>query len=162
MTTQDTVEQVIKSFIDSETLFTALDISNKVKETLPYVRHKEVRAIVRAAFTTQIEPAGWSQTNIQVTLVDGSRQTARLYHPISSSWDLDTLYDDQKRSQTSVKAPYSRLSSFVSSVQAVSPPSNIQVSMVPTNVPATPQAVAHTDLWRSKFQSQPSLFPRRS
>lgn len=101
-TLENEVRSVVESFLKSGELFTALDVSNKVKMALPFARHREVRGVVRGLFTTDIEPAGWARTPINVTLPDGSTAEALLYHPLSDSWDLDSKYDAQKRQQASV------------------------------------------------------------
>jgi hypothetical protein len=160
---EDSVRQVVKSLVNSGTLFTALDVSNEVKKTLPQVRHREVRDVVRAMYTTDIEPVGWTRTDITVSLEDGSSATALLYYPLSSSWDLDTLYSNQKRTQTALKMPASNPLASVSSngtvmVAAVAPAASSPLPVTVT--PATTQAAAR-DLWKQMFSSQPSLFPRR-
>jgi len=104
-TLEDTVLSVVHSFMSNETLFTALDVSNEVKKTIPTARHKDVRNMIRSIYGEIIEPAGWSRTEIDVTLDDGSAVPALLYHPLSESWNLDELYGDQKRMQVSVKPP---------------------------------------------------------
>src|SRR5574338_58566 len=101
---ENEVKSVVSSFLQSGELFTALDVSNKVKMVLPLARHREVRDIVRSLFTTDIEPQSWARTPIQVTLPDGSSAEALLYHPLTDSWDLDSKYDAQKRAQSAVRA----------------------------------------------------------
>ena len=101
---ENAVRSVVNSFMDYDTLFTALDVSNEVKKTMPTATHRDVRNEVRRLFAEIIEPAGWSRNEIDVTLEDGSTRTALLYHPLSASWSLDELYDQQKRSQVSVKS----------------------------------------------------------
>jgi hypothetical protein len=159
MTTQleDTVQQVVKSFMDSETLFTALDVSNKVKETLPNARHREVRDIVRTLFLTQLQPFGWARTDITVTLEDGTAQTAMLYYPLTQSWDLDTLYDNQKRSQKSVKPSPTALPVFPSFLAPAQPTAFPSTVAQPVSAPP----VSAHDRWKGFFQSRPSLFPRK-
>ena len=103
-TLEDKVEEVVKSFIDSNVLLTALDVSNEVKKTFPLSRHREVRDIVRVLFTNVMVSAGYGKTQINVKLADGTPQEAMLYHHLSDSWDLDTKYDDQKRAQSVVRA----------------------------------------------------------
>ena len=103
------VSAVVKDFISSGVLFTALDVSNKVKETLPLARHREVRDLIRGMFLTEIEPAGYARTPINVILGDGSTTEALLYHSLSDSWDLDNKYDSQQRAQRASKpAQYSK------------------------------------------------------
>jgi hypothetical protein len=97
----DLTSKVIADFVNSNLLFTALDVSNKVKETLPFARHREVRDFVRNMFVSDIEPFSYARTPIDVTLPDNSKTTALLYHPLSESWNLDAAYDNQKRTQAS-------------------------------------------------------------
>lgn len=94
------VKNVVDDFVHKDMLFTALDVSNKVKETLPHARHSEVRDIVRDLFTDMMQ-SNYTRTTIQVSLNDGSTTEALLYHPLSDSWDLDAKYDQQKRCQQS-------------------------------------------------------------
>ncbi len=142
----DVVRETIEDFVQSNTLFTALDVSNKVKSVLPLARHREVRDLVRSMFVSHIEPAGWARSPITVTLADGTTANALLYHPLSASWDLDTEYDAQKRNQTSVKTG-------VAPVQPVAPVAPV----VPVAPPSPAPQVK--DLWDQMFNSQPSLFP---
>jgi hypothetical protein len=166
-TVDSVVRDTILDFMRASSLFTALDVSNKVKESIPFARHREVRDLVRSAFTTDIEPAGYARTPIAVTLDDGSTAEALLYHPLSDSWDLDNKYDAQKRAQTSVKAAQS---APVAAPASVPPPAAVAVKSLPSTIPApAPTAAvavkplpasAHA-LWSSMFSSQPSLFPRK-
>ena len=100
---KDEIRSVVEAFMKNDELFTALDVSNKVKLALPFARHSEVRDEVRALFLTDIEPEGWARSPIPVTLPNGRQETALLYHPLSASWDLDKMYDAQKRAQASFK-----------------------------------------------------------
>lgn len=156
-TLDDEVRSVVKGFMQSNSLFTALDVSNKVKMALPLARHREVRDLVRAMFTTDIEPASWARTPITVTLPDGTTAEALLYHPLSDSWDLDNKYDAQQRSQGTVKptAPTSVTVSGNGNV-TVNSPAPVTVT-APSVVAAAP--LAAKDKWASLFNSQPSLFP---
>lgn len=182
------VESVIADFVSDNVLFTALDVSNKVKETMPFARHREVRDEVRTAWTVTIEPNGYGRTPINVNLADGSVVEALLYHPLSDSWDLDTKYDTQQRAKTAARpatvatvttaAPVAvtvgATSISVSNTGAIvnTPLSTVVtaakiVTPAPAPAPvavATPPVVATTnaaDLWNNLFQTQPSLFPRR-
>tara|TARA_R110000868_G_scaffold75946_3_gene218798 strand:+ start:14098 stop:14577 length:480 start_codon:yes stop_codon:yes gene_type:complete len=154
-TLQEFVEETVKDFVSSQTLFTALDVSNKVKETMPFSRHREIRDCVRELFSSEIESKGYARATIEVTLLDGSKASALLYHPLVDSWDLDNKYSLQKRtaaSQTAQTAP---------AVSAVSAPA---VS-APTVTTVTPPVVSSTvtsskSLWENFFKSSPSLFPR--
>lgn len=156
-TLEDVVEDTIEGLVMDSVLFTALDISNKVKQTLPNARHREVRDLVRGMFASHIEPQGWAKSPITVTLADGSQVEALLYHPLSASWDLDTAYDTQKRSQVSVKATHV---TSVPAPAAVAADGTISVLTKVTPVP-TPVAMPAKDLWDQMFNSKPSLFPAK-
>lgn len=167
---EDTVRLVVQDFISREVLFTALDVSNSVKQGLPHARHREVRDVVRSIFTTDIETQGWARTPISVTLDDGTAAEALLYHPLTDSWDLDNKYSAQQRAATSVR-PVS-LQQFAAGVPStVALPASLPVPVTPHPMPRivpTPPPVAATvpvptarTLWDQMFQSQPSLFPRK-
>ena len=100
----DVVDSVVREFLGNNELFTALDVSNKVKEDLPLVRHREVRDLVRSMFSSVIEVESYTKTPITVNLENGATAEAILYHPLVDSWDLDAKYNAQKRAQSSVKA----------------------------------------------------------
>ena len=148
---ENEVRSVVSGFLQSGELFTALDVSNKVKMILPLARHREVRDIVRGMFTTDIEPQSWARTPIQVRLPDGTQTEALLYHPLTDSWDLDNKYDTQKRAQAAVRAN----------------PAPVAVAPVAAPVPvpvvvATPVVAPQPNTrWSQLFGSQPSLFPRK-
>jgi hypothetical protein len=61
-------------------LFTALDVSNQVKLSLPGVRHREVAPIVRDLFDDGVMGATYLQTLIDVQLPNGQATQAFLYH----------------------------------------------------------------------------------
>jgi len=157
---KNVVKQIVKSFVDQGWLFTALDISNAVKQQLPYVKHREVRDIVRDLFVVELEPQGWAKTPITVKLADGSSATALLYHDLASSWDLDTKYNDQQRAQVAVplNAPTTAPSLPVPPAPVSEPKAVSTVSQTPSltaQAAATPAVV-----WQSLFLNQPSLFPK--
>jgi hypothetical protein len=157
MNLEDVVTTTVKDLMNNGTLFTALDVSNAVKVSMPQARHGEVREIVRSLFITEMVSAGWDRTNITVTLMDGSKQTALLYFPMSASWDLDTLYNDQKRTQTSFKSQ-----SIVAVPAVVAGDGTISIKKTaPLPVAAAPVNAATRDLWKQMFTTQPSLFPRK-
>jgi len=179
---ENTVNDVIVSFIGDEVLFTALDVSNKVKELLPSARHRDVRDLVRQAWNDSIEPSGYARTPITVKLSNGSTAQALLYHPLSDSWDLDNKYNDQKRAQVATKpgsdcvaTPVTVGNSTVSvasdgSVTVTNntiPAPAVTVPVVPVPVlPAVPAvtvtvATPMREVWQKMFDSQPSLFPRK-
>lgn len=95
---EDLVKEVVTDFVNTSALFTALDVSNKVKEKRSGVRHRDVSPIVRHLFETQ-QMDQYSRTLINVQLANGDLTEANLYHPIEDTWDLDTKYDDLKRAQ---------------------------------------------------------------
>lgn len=171
---QSLIESVISDFVRDGVLFTALDVSNKVKETMPFARHREVRDVVRNAWLTSIEPNSYGRSPITVNLADGTTAEALLYHPLSDSWDLDAKYDAQQRAKVAARpataAPVtvtvgnasvsvSDSGAVVTSTQPVTvSAASVNVAPAPV-VPATP--VNAKDLWNNMFQTQPSLFPRR-
>ena len=172
---EDLVRSVIGDFIQADVLFTALDVSNKVKETLPWVRHREIRDAVRNCWTSDIEPAGYGRTPITVTLADGSTDDALLYHPLADSLDLDAKYDYQKRAQVAAHASTNAPTPVTVGNQVISLDPNGSVNISPTvqvaattPVPAPKPVIAVVqaqnnarDLWDQLFKTQPSLFPRK-
>lgn len=154
---------VVQDFINQGTLFTALDVSNAVKQTLPDARHREVREVVRGLFSTDMQLQGWDRTPINVQAEDGTTQTALLYHPIADAWNLYNKYDDQQRAKTSFKpvavaqavlaqAVANAPSSAPTPVQATQPAATVSISV---NVPVADARAT----WDQLFASQPSLFP---
>lgn len=160
-TLDNLVLETIEDFMKDNTLFTALDVSNKVKMTMPTVRHREVRDLVRSMFVQYIEPAGWAKTPIQVQLADGSSAEAMLYHPLSDAWDLDNRYDVQMRSQTAVHT--SPTIPAPATTTTISMPPVMKPTPMPkvVSTPAPAPSMQARDLWDQMFQSKPSLFPRK-
>lgn len=176
-TLEDLVRSVLQSFIKDEVLFTALDVSNKVKETMPLARHREVRDIVRSCWSSEIDPAGYGRSPITVTLSDGTTAEALLYHSLADSWDLDAKYDAQKRAQVAVKpqqtsAPVAvTIGNQTASVSAdgtlvitpVKLPPSAVTAPVATPTQTVPVVTTNVrDLWDQMFKTQPSLFPRQN
>ncbi len=165
---EDTVRSVVQDFISRDVLFTALDVSNSVKQSLPNARHREVRDVVRSIFSTDIESQGWARTPITVTLGDGTTAEALLYHSLTDSWDLDNKYSAQQRTATSVR-PVSTAQAAVGVPSTVSLPASLPVPTTPNPMPKIVPAPAPTpvaapparSLWDQLFQTQPSLFPRK-
>lgn len=164
---EDTVRLVVQDFISREVLFTALDVSNSVKQSLPLSRHREVRDVVRTIFASDIETQGWARTPISVSLDDGSPAEALLYHPLTDSWDLDNKYSAQQRAATSVR-PVSVQQSVSGVPSTVTLPASLPVPAAPAPMPSVVPSVTATvpvptarTLWDQMFQSQPSLFPRK-
>lgn len=155
-TLENEVRSVVTSFMNSGELFTALDVSNKVKLTFPFARHREIRDMVRGMFTTDIETAGWARTPITVTLADGSTTEALLYHSVNDAWDLDVKYDAQKRSQGSMQNQSPVQVSLTLPVMTIAP-----VTQTTTAAPVTSQLTQAQakDRWVQLFNSAPSLFP---
>lgn len=161
---EDKVKEVIAEFMKNDTLFTALDVSNKIKESMPMTRHREVKDIVNNIFTSDMSQIGWTRTPIEVSLEDGSKVQALLYHALIDSWDIDAKYGTAQRAALSKK-------SNAFTVPTVAPP-NMPPVMKPAPMPkivsADPVKVNDTQasyaraLWEQLFNSQPSLFPRKS
>jgi hypothetical protein len=156
---EDAVRATIQDFIRRDILFTALDVSNEVKKSLPLERHRNVRDKVRELFTSDIESANWARTPITVTLSDGTRADALLYHPLADSWNLDNKYSAQQRSQTALRP----------TVAQATTPTTVPVASAPISAPATatvtisapvPFSAAKT-AWDNLFNTQPSLFPTK-
>lgn len=152
-TLEKEVRQVVEAFMTAGELFTALDVSNKVKLTLPFARHGEVRDIVRNMYTNEMVGQGWARSPIAVTLPNGQQETALLYHLLSDSWDLDNKYDAQRRAQAGFKPGATTLATPVS----------VPVAPVVAAAPAVATALSQTarDKWSNLFDNQPSLFPRK-
>lgn len=159
---EDAVRHIVKDFMSKDLLFTALDISNEVKKVFSHLRHKEVRDIVRSMFDLEIQPAGWAVTDIEVTLQDSSKRWARLYYPLSASWDLEALYDDQKRSQTSSK-PTPQVNPPFDPSFSFNKDGDVTIKTdkgVSVSAPSI-QAVPPHQMWKQMFDSKPSLFPSK-
>ncbi len=165
-TLEDTVRAVVQDFMKADMLFTALDVSNTVKQVMPFAKHREVRDLVRGMFTTDIEPQSWARTPIQVTLGDGTTAEALLYHPLSDSWDLDNKYDNQRRALTSHRPTAQVPVAITPPVTLPGLPAPVAPTPAPQVVSAapapapTPMPTART-LWDNLFQTQPSLFPHK-
>ena len=154
---ENEVRSVIRDFIDQGNLFTGLDVSNKVKLSVPFARHSDVSELVRDLFTTEIESSGYGRSPIDVVLADGSKRTAMLYHSLADTWDLDTKYDSQKRAQTTLK-PVQVAQAVVAAAQVATNP----VATVSAVSPAVPAVnLSARAQWDSLFKSTPSLFPRK-
>ena len=159
-TLQDTVRAVVEDLVHTEQLFTALDVSNKVKVQLPNVRHRDVRDQVRVLFDTWMTSMDYERTPITVTLEDGSTAKAMLYHSVDL-WDedLDKLYDQQKRSQVAIKPIAPTPLTNIASVATMAPMPGAATVTIAMTAPV-PMPKAH-ELWSSLFATQPSLFPTK-
>ena len=169
---QSLISTVVADFVRDGLLFTALDVSNKVKETMPMARHREVRDAVRNAWLTDIEPNSYGRSPINVNLADGTTAEALLYHPLVDSWDLDTKYDVQQRAKTTAHAATAAPVAVTVGATTVSVSNSGAIINTPLSVVvASPKVVTPApvpvatpnvkDLWSNMFQSQPSLFPRQ-
>lgn len=158
---EDTVRSVVQDFISRDVLFTALDVSNSVKQSLPNARHREVRDVVRSIFSTDIETQGWARTPITVTLGDGTTAEALLYHSLTDSWDLDNKYSAQQRTATAYR-PVAHAQATVAQAQAQAQTASVPAAApVVAPAPAPVSAPPVRSLWDQLFQTQPSLFPRK-
>jgi hypothetical protein len=101
--TPDQLRGVTQRVVDLYTregwLFTALDVSNSVKTTLPSIRHREVAPVVRDLFANGAMGDGYAQTLIDV-LADRKTVQAFLYHLKGA--DIESGYDDDKRRQLAI------------------------------------------------------------
>jgi hypothetical protein len=77
---ENVTRRVMDRFAVEGFLFTALDVSNQVKQSLPGVRHREVAPIVRDLFDDGVMGQSYVQTLIDVRLPDGQTTQAFLYH----------------------------------------------------------------------------------
>jgi len=157
LTLADEVYEVVMIMMSDETPFTVLDISNEVKKTNPTVKHWQVRDEVKKLYDTDIQPY-WTRSSITVNLEDGSTAQAMLYHPVSmQSYELDTLYDNQKRSQTlksNVASSTNDATDLATVSLTVDTPST---SISGTTTIPTPEARL---VWKQLFDTQPSSFPK--
>lgn len=91
-------QRVVDTFTAQGALFTALDVSNAVKTTLPEVRHRQVSPLVRELFERRA--MGDYQHSLIDVLADGKTPTqAYLYH--LPEHDV-TLYDESMRTQLAI------------------------------------------------------------
>ena len=164
---EDLVKNTVADFIGRGVLFTALDVSNEVKKTMPHERHRTVRDVVRSLFITDIESKGWARTPITVSLTDGSTAEALLYHNLTDSCDLDNKYDAQQRAKTTYKPVQAAQATVATAAQYLNPASvNVTAPVVSAPVavsaPVVPAPLATArDQWNSLFATQPSLFPKK-
>src|SRR5690242_18381950 len=87
--------RVVDEFTSAAMLFTALDVSNAVKQTLTDARHREISPIVRDIFERRGMGA-YTQTQIDVMAAGNKPVKALLYHLPEQA---PALYDDTMRSQ---------------------------------------------------------------
>jgi hypothetical protein len=158
-TLDDVVRDTVQQFVRDGLLFTGLDVSNKVKESISYARHSEVSDLVRLSFVSEMEPSSYAKTPINVTLRDGSVRTALLYHPLADSWDLDNKYDTQKRAQVTVKPGSAPVAATVSSNGTITVSAPKGLNLNATTITVAPPAVPPAQAWAQMFNGTPSLFP---
>jgi hypothetical protein len=77
---ENVTRRVMDRFAAEGFLFTALDVSNQVKQSLPGIRHREVAPIVRDLFDDGIMGQSYVQTLIDVQIPGGQTTQAFLYH----------------------------------------------------------------------------------
>jgi hypothetical protein len=87
--------RVVDELTSAGLMFTALDVSNAVKQTVPEARHREVSPIVREIFERRGMGA-YQQTSIDVMAQGQKPARALLYHLPEQS---PALYDDTMRAQ---------------------------------------------------------------
>jgi hypothetical protein len=92
-------QRVVDLYTREGFLFTALDVSNSVKQTLPSVRHREVAPIVRDLFANGSMGDAYAQTLIDV-VADRKTVQAFLYHLKGA--DIASGYDEDKRRQLAI------------------------------------------------------------
>lgn len=127
---EQVTRRVIDNLVDQGFMFTALDVSNAVKDHLPGVRHREVSPIVRSLFEDAAMGDDYTRTEISVTA--GARQvSAFLYH---SEDDEAQDYDGNLRQQQA-RPPSARRGPTSGSTSATAPGS----------APAAPPAPAAHD-----------------
>lgn len=164
---EDTVHQVVRDFINQGVLFTALDVSNLVKQSIPEARHRQVRDVVREMFVNAIETVGYESTPITVTLANGDQRGALLYHSLSDAFDLDNKYDAQKRAQiATVPVDMSALPVGNPALSQINTVPSLQAQLdafnksSPVVLPVAPMPTART-FWDNLLKIQLSLFPKK-
>ncbi|MEM9070688.1 MAG: hypothetical protein AAGE52_19430 [Myxococcota bacterium] len=93
-------QRVVDLYTSGGFFFTALDVSNQVKQTLPEVRHRHVSPIVRELFDQGGMGASYTRTLIDVTTEGRKKAEAFLYH--LEGGDIETGYGPDKRSQLAI------------------------------------------------------------
>jgi hypothetical protein len=90
--------RVVDEFTSAAMLFTALDVSNAVKQTVADARHREISPIVRDIFERRGMGA-YIQSSIKVVAAGKGPTTALLYHLPEQPPDL---YDATMREQLAI------------------------------------------------------------
>jgi hypothetical protein len=104
---ENVTRRVMDRFAYEGFLFTALDVSNQVKRSLPGVRHREVAPIVRDLFEDGVMGESYVQTLIDVRLPDGQMTQAFLYHLESD--DPDDYAGTQRQQRAIPPVPLQQL-----------------------------------------------------
>lgn len=148
LTKRQEVLNLIYEFVNDKKAFTALDVSNKIKQTYPYLRHKEVRDVVINEFASNPNFADdYMRTPIDVFLADGSTVTAILYHHFDDKDNLDTVYPETQRTQKSNYATQTM-------APAASNTANINTNTATNTTPLPSQAqpiLSPKDVWTKLF-----------
>lgn len=77
---QSTTKAVLDEFCGYGLMFTALDVSNEVKNRITGVRHREISPVVRELFEGGELDGDYTRTLIDVTTPQGKTVQAYLYH----------------------------------------------------------------------------------
>lgn len=154
MCLENLVKQVVIDFINSNELFTSLDISNELNKKNVSSRHSQVRELVRDLFDHFMVFEDYARTLINVNLSNGSTVSTWLYHPLNTQSDLDQLYDSSKRNRILDKVNITKLSVTSTDVDVKDVDDNKSSN-------ALNQSSSTIDLWNNLFNNQPSLFPKR-
>lgn len=93
-------QRVVDLYTASGLFFTALDVSNQVKQTLPETRHRYISPIVRALFDDGAMGSNYTRTLIDVVTEGRKKAQAYLYHLVGG--DLEEGYGEEKRSQLAI------------------------------------------------------------
>lgn len=93
-------QRVVDLYTEGAFLFTALDVSNAVKQTLASVRHREVSPIVRELFDNGWMGEDYEQTLIDVVTEGRKPAQAFLYHLAGA--DIVAGYGPEKRNQLAI------------------------------------------------------------
>ncbi len=93
-------QRVVDLYTASGLFFTALDVSNQVKQTLPDVRHRFVSPIVRDLFDQGSMGSNYTRTTIEVVTQQRKKAEAFLYHLVGG--DIEDGYGEEKRSQLAI------------------------------------------------------------
>ncbi len=92
--TREVVEHLSKNGF----MFTALDVSNEVKQELVGVRHRQVSPLVRQLFADKVMGPDYTRTQIDVVTSQGKTVQAFLYH------DKNDEHEDYSGSQREQRA----------------------------------------------------------